>query len=260
MKGNKDNIYLVLEGPGKGGKDTIAKYLGERFEEKGFKVVQTFEPGGTERGNLIRQSLFQLKREGKLTPEEEMMLVYEARRFSMEEVVMPAMASQEKTVVIGCRNYLSTFVYQQTSGMPYEHILDYHKKQYVDRGFSTPDLNLMILITPETAAKRLGMVGSDGDAFDELGFEFLKKVSLGYGELAYKALRRPGSLIGPVQVIENNFFPKPEVAAEVIKGFQESAWRMVGNYFDLFEEDTEGKEARLVYRSVSPMERSRMRR
>ena len=260
MKGNQENIYLVLEGPGKGGKDTVAKYLGEKFIEKGFKVIQTFEPGGTERGNLIRQSLFQLKREGKLTPEEEVMLVYEARRYSMEEVVMPALTSDEKTVVIGCRNYLSTFVYQQTSGMSYEHILDYHKFQYVDKGFPTPDLNLMILITPETAARRVGMVGSDGDYFDEQGFEFLKKISLGYGELAYKALRRPGTIIGPVQVIENNFFPEPEVAAEVIRGFQESAWRMVGNYFDLFEEDTEGKEPGLVYRRVSPMEHYRLRR
>lgn len=260
MKGNRENIYLVLEGPGKGGKDTVAKYLRDRFEEKGFRVVPTFEPGGTDRGNLIRQSLFQLKREGRLTPEEEMMLVYEARKYSMEEVVMPALASEVKTVVIGCRNYLSTFVYQQMSGMPFEHILDYHRLQYVNKGFPTPDLNLMILITRETAAKRLGMVGSDGDAFDEMGFEFLEKVSQGYTELAYKALRRPGTLIGPVQVIENNFFPKPEESAEVIRGFQESAWRMVGNYFDLFEEDREGKESGLVYRSVSPMERSRMRR
>jgi dTMP kinase len=260
MKGNKDNIYLVLEGPGKGGKDTVCKYLSEKFRSKGFKVIETFEPGGTERGNLIRQSLFELKRAGKLTPEEEMMLVYEARRFSMEEVVMPAMTNQEKTVVIGCRNYLSTFVYQQASGMRYENILDYHKHEYVGRGFPTPDLTLMILVEAEMAARRLGMIGSDGDSFDEQGFEFLKNVSMGYGELAYRTLRRPNNLVGPVMTIENNYFPEPEVAAEVIRGFQESAWRMVGNYFDLFEEDTEGKEPGLVYHRVSPMQRSRMRR
>lgn len=260
MKGHVENIYLVIEGPGKGGKDTVGKYLGEQFEKKGFKVVHTFEPGGTEKGMMIRERLFEEKRKGLLTPMDEVAMVYEARKYSMEEVVMPALMSEEKTVIIGSRNYLSTFVYQEATGLSYETILNYHKENYIKRGFPTPDLSLIIHVNAEVAARRLGMIGSDGDAFDEQGFEFLKNVSMGYGELAYRTLRRPNKLVGPILMMENNYKPDEEIKAEFIRGFQETAWRKVGNYFDLFEEDTEGKEAGLVYRSVSPMERSRMRR
>ena len=259
MKGNRENIYLVLEGPGKGGKDTAAKYLGDRFKEKGFRVIQTYEPGGTDRGNLIRQKLFEKKRKGLLTPVDEMRMVYEARRYSMEEVVMPALASIDKTVVIGSRNYLS-FVYQMIAGVPYDQIMDYHRAEYVERGYPTPDLTLMIMVNPEVVAERLKEIGSMGDAFDEQGMEFLRQISLGYGELAYRALRRPWKLIGPVITIENNYQPSPEMKEAVIGDFCRSAWQSVGDYFGFFDKDKEGKEAGLVYRRVSPMERSRMRR
>jgi dTMP kinase len=191
MKGNPNNIYLVVEGPGKSGKDTVEPCLVEQLKNKGFEVVKTFEPGGTEKGMEIRKRLFEEKRKGNLRPIDELVMLYEAREYSMTEVVMPAMASTKKTAVLGLRNFLSSRVYQEATGTPTSVILDYHKKHYVDKGYPTPDLTLMMMVTAETAARRLGMVGSGGDAFDEQGFEFLKKISWGYGELAYQMMRRP---------------------------------------------------------------------
>jgi len=124
-----------------------------------------------------------------------------------------------------------------------------------------PDLTLLMLVDYKVAARRLGYIGSDGDAFDELGMEFLKQISIGYGDMAYQSMRGRGQLLGrlEVMVIQNNLMPEEHLTAEAVCGIQGYAWRKVEEYFGL-DEEAEGNEPGLEYHRISPLERSRMRR
>ena len=53
----KRGLFITLEGPEGGGKSTQAEKLGGYLRQKGFDVILTIEPGGTEVGNKIRELL-----------------------------------------------------------------------------------------------------------------------------------------------------------------------------------------------------------
>jgi len=107
-----DARFIVLEGVEGSGKSTQVRLLAGALARAGQEVVTTFEPGATEAGREIRQTL--LGRPIALTPLAEMFLFCADRAQHVHELIRPALEAGK--VVISDRYELSTVVYQGYAG------------------------------------------------------------------------------------------------------------------------------------------------
>ncbi len=186
------NLYIVADGLGGAGKDTVLKNLRGYFLEKNYRVVMTFEPGGTPEADRLRAELFECKKRGTITPVEELGYVFAARAMNMREIVLPALASSEPTVVLKGRDYLSSFIYQVASGASRDLLVNYYRKEYEAVGFPRPDLRLLLLLSTEEAMRRRYGDGFNGDGFDMQSREYWQSVAMGYYNEATDIARGQG--------------------------------------------------------------------
>jgi dTMP kinase len=101
-------VFIVLEGGEGSGKSTQAAILARRLRAEPREVVETFEPGGTARGALLRSVL--LHDETDLDPRAELLLLAADRAQHVSELVEPALA--RGAVVVCDRFSPSSLVYQ----------------------------------------------------------------------------------------------------------------------------------------------------
>ena len=109
MSGTHSRGLLVsIEGGEGAGKSTVLHAIRDLLAERGFDVVLTREPGGTEAGEAIRQLLLDPARD--LVPEAELLLMFAARAQLVREVVLPALA--RGAAVLTDRFTDASFAYQ----------------------------------------------------------------------------------------------------------------------------------------------------
>jgi len=104
MKGK----FIVFEGNDGSGKSTQILKVEKYLKEKGYKVVTTREPGGTEVGYRIRKLL--LDPAYKMDGLTEALLLAADRNEHVKNVLIPAL--EDGYVVICDRYILSSIVYQ----------------------------------------------------------------------------------------------------------------------------------------------------
>lgn len=219
--GTKRNLYIVADGLGGAGKDTVLKNLREYFLEKDFRVVMTFEPGGTPEADKLRAELFERKKNGAITFAEELDYVFAARAMNMREVVLPALVSSEPTVVLKGRDYLSSFIYQVASGASRDLLLNYYRNEYEFAGFPRPDLRLLLLLSTEEAMRRRYGAGFDGDGFDMQSREYWQSVAMGYYNEATDIARSQGLFWRETKIVDAKH-PVEVVCGEarrIVEGF-----------------------------------------
>lgn len=174
------NLYVNLEGPPGTGKDTQSIKIKDYFTKIGIHAEIINEPSkekGTIGRDVIRENY--LKR-NDIGPHAMMGAYYADRMVKRIVEYNPALL---KGIVIGNRNYLSTAVYQTQvqKGLSVEEFLQYHT--LCKPALAVPDLNIIMDITPEEAAKRrFGDANSTLDRFEK-DIETIRKTCEGYKEL-----------------------------------------------------------------------------
>jgi dTMP kinase len=193
-------MFVTFEGVDGSGKSTQARLLAERLRAEGREVVLTREPGGTELGERLRETLLWGKE--AIAPWAEAALFAAARGQLVDEVVRPALASGADVV---CERYLdSSLAYQGIArGLGVERVLELNL--LVTSGI-LPDRTFLIAVPPEEAAAR-----QDGepDRIEREGLEFAAEVDRAYRELARIFAQR-------VVVVDGT--QNPEDIAETIHG------------------------------------------
>lgn len=106
-------MFISFEGGEGAGKTTLINHLCDKLTQSGKKVLKTIAPGGTRAGALIRHILLD-KKEIPLAYRAELLLFLADRAQHVEEVILPALASQ--TVVLCDRFNDSTLAYQGVRG------------------------------------------------------------------------------------------------------------------------------------------------
>jgi dTMP kinase len=171
----KDGVFIVLEGGEGSGKSTQSAILARRLRGEGRDVVETFEPGGTARGALLRSVL--LDDETPLDSRSELLLMAADRAQHVSELIAPAVA--RGAIVVCDRFSPSTLVYQGVArGLGVEAV------EAVDRfaaAGTQPDVVVVLDVSEKVAHERLPEAS---DRFERAGTEFHAAVRGAYRDLA----------------------------------------------------------------------------
>lgn len=190
MKG----LFISIEGPDGSGKSTQIKLLRDYLQNKGYDIVLTREPGGTQISEKIRNII--LDKENKSMHSRTEALLYAASRAQhVEEIIKPAL--KENKIVICDRFVDSSLIYQGIGrGLGIENIYDLNLFAMQD---VIPDLTLLFDIDMCRAKKRKENRGNLDRLESEKG-TFHKDVFNGYKKLKdlypkrIKTVRANGSI------------------------------------------------------------------
>jgi len=179
------SLFITFEGIEGSGKTTQLEMLKEHLEWKGYKVLATREPGGTDIGERIRAILLNKVGEA-IVPWAELLLYVASRAQLVEEVIRPGL--EEGKIVLCDRFSDSTVVYQG-----YARGLDLETINNINRlavGGIKPDITFILDCPPEEGLRRAwGRVdtvkeGDKEDRFERFSLKFHNRVRVGYLKLA----------------------------------------------------------------------------
>lgn len=203
MKGK----FITVEGSDGSGKTTFINSATEYLVKKGYKVITTREPGGTEFSEKVRELLFDSSNE--IDAKTESLLFCVSRRDHIIKKIIPYV--EEGYIVICDRFVDSSIAYQSYGrGINKQDIIDINK--YTTDGLE-PDLTLYFSVDVEVGLSRTK--GRDeNNRMDNESLKFYKEVKRGYDELSNDYKER-------IKVIDaNRSYEKVEKDAfKILEGF-----------------------------------------
>jgi dTMP kinase len=191
-------MFITFEGPDGSGKTTQARMLVERLRQRGYDVLLTREPGGTEIGDQIRAVLHDSENTA-MDARTEILLYSASRAQHVAQLIRPALAAGK--IVVSDRYADSTYAYQG-----YGRGLDLEMLRMVTQ-FATdglmPDLTIYLDLSPEEGLRRRRAGDEEWNRLDGESLAFHRRVHAGYQELIR---RSPGrwvvvDAVGPVEAL-----------------------------------------------------------
>ena len=206
MKG----LFITLEGGDGAGKSTQISNIRSFFEEKGFVVVHTREPGGTAIGEKLRAILLD-KNNDEMDPVAEMLIYAASRAQIVAEVIRPAL--DEGKVVICDRFTDSSVAYQG-----YGRGLGGMVAEVNARATSglEPDITFWLDIDPESGKERARQTG-EPDRLELEAMDFHYRLYEGYKTLAQEnpeRIKRIDATKTPGEMKEDIFAHLEKLCAE----------------------------------------------
>ncbi len=183
MTDNDDTrgFLITFEGSEGSGKSTQISRIADRFEDAGYDVVVTREPGGTPIGEEIRHILMHASESENMTPETELLLFAASLAQLVREVINPAV--QEGKIVLCDRFMDSTTVYQGVARNIQSEPVSLINQFAV--GNMVPDVTVVIDLDAEIGLSRVKHRANDlPDRMEQENIKFYQKVRNGYLMLA----------------------------------------------------------------------------
>jgi len=170
-------MFITFEGPDGSGKTTQARMLVEYLQARGYPVIYTREPGGTEISEQIREVILST-RNLAMQNETEVLLFSAARAQIVAELIRPALAAGK---IVVCDRYAdSTLAYQGYGlGLDLEALRAITK--FATRGL-VPDLTFYIDVPVQVGLERRHQ--GETNRLDQKDVEYHARVREGYLELA----------------------------------------------------------------------------
>ena len=190
-------LFITMEGTDGAGKTTQINRLAQYFEDMGYKVICTREPGGTP----ISEN------NTEMTDMTEALLYAAARAQHVEEVILPAL--KEGDIVISDRFVDSSVVYQGFARSIGERLIKNINKYAV--GDLEPDITFFLKLKPEDGLARK-REQAELDRLEAEKFSFHQRVYDGYVRLSKRCKNR-------IQVI-NALKSVDEIHDEIVKGIE----------------------------------------
>ena len=192
----EQGFFITLEGTDGAGKSTQMKYLKEFFQDRGYSVVLTREPGGTIISEKIRELILDNAHE-EMHEKSEALLYAAARAQHVEEVILPAL--KQGKVVLCDRFVDSSIVYQgkaRSLGMDKVQAIN----EFATGGLS-PNLTLWFDLPVEEGLKRVSS-GGEADRLEKEALQFHQRVYEGYRELQQREPHRIKAIDGSKSIDE----------------------------------------------------------
>jgi dTMP kinase len=172
--------FIALEGGEGAGKSTQLKRLAEALRGRGFEVVETREPGGSDGAERIRQLLLDGPEE-RWTAEAEALLFAAARADHVARTIRPAV--ERGAWVLSDRFLDSSLAYQGGAlGLGIECVRALHA---FGSGGYLPDRTLLFVLPPGEGEARLRVRDAAGsDRIGSRDAAFHARVATAFGALA----------------------------------------------------------------------------
>jgi len=181
MKG----IFISFEGIEGTGKSTQARLLAEHLREKGYRVIQTMEPGGTRISLKIRELLLSMESR-EMDHVAELLLYNAARVQHIKEIIVPAL--ERGDIVITDRFSDSTVAYQgHARGIDLQLI---ESLDMIATNKLRPDITILFDIDVGTGLARNKKLGKN-DRLELEDISFHEEVRKGFLQIA---AREPGRI------------------------------------------------------------------
>lgn len=170
-------LYITFEGGDGAGKTTQAELLGSWLENRGYEVVRTRDPGGTELGRAVRELLLH----GNHVDERAEALLYAADRAqNIAEIVRPAL---DRGAAVVQDRYIDSSLAYQGAGRELPSAEIRELSEWATQGL-WPGLTVLLDVTPELAASRRDAAGQRADRLEREAVEFHNRVREGFLALA----------------------------------------------------------------------------
>ena len=170
---------ISFEGPEGSGKSTQIKRLSEKLIEMGEQVICVREPGGTQLGESIRQTL-QSTDSPPLSNASELLLFMSSRAQLVNEVILPAL--QEGKWVL-CDRFVDSSVAYQGYGRGEDIPLIERLNYYATQGL-LPSLTILLELNVNTCFERLTRryceINGEKDRIESESIDFHQRVIDGY--------------------------------------------------------------------------------
>lgn len=176
----RQGLFITLEGVDGVGKTTQALLLKECLEQKGHRVLHTFEPGGTNLGGQIRQLLLNPEHQ-ELHSMTEILLYAADRAQHVFEIVLPAL--QEGHTVI-CERFIDSSIAYQGYGLG----LDIEAIGTINHwasGGLVPDFTIYFDADPAESLTK-----TKGDRIEQRTLDYYERVRNGFLAIAHREPER----------------------------------------------------------------------
>jgi len=174
-------FFITFEGPDGSGKTTQIGMLKDYLSMKGYEVLITREPGGTQVGEQIRNILLDIKYSG-MDETCEMLLYAAARAEHVNKLIKPALI--EGKIVLCDRFVDSSYAYQGFGRDLGIEIVE-QVNQIALSGIY-PDLTILLNVKPELGLARSITAKGNADRLENENIEFHEKVRLGFETLSVR--------------------------------------------------------------------------
>jgi len=171
-------VFISFEGIDGVGKSTQIRFVEDYLRDKGKSVLTTFEPGGTDLGQEIRNLL--LHRKGDVAPRSEALLYAADRAHHVATKIRPALASGQ--VVITDR-YLDSSVAYQGAGRKLSAEEVRNISLWAVDGL-LPDLTILLDLDAAKARERRNKTGQEEDRLEREQVDFFEAVRAEYLKLS----------------------------------------------------------------------------
>ncbi len=181
--------FITFEGGEGAGKSTQARLLAERLRAAGHEVVETREPGGTKRGEEIREFLLSGAARD-FGPMGEAVLFCAARDHHVNDLIRPALT--RGNWVLCDRFSDSTAAYQGAAGGVRPALV--RALERIAVADNVPDLTLILDVPPEAGLKRAAERNAEGgigpDRFEGMELRFHEALRACFLQIAEEAPQR----------------------------------------------------------------------
>jgi len=171
----KKGYFITFEGGDGAGKSTQIKKLMEHLQSKGFDVILTREPGGTDIGEKIRQIILDPEN-SEMDAVTEAMLYAASRAQHVAQVIKPAI--DEGKIVI-CDRFIDSSIAYQGYGRGLGDSIGIINSYAV--GDYMPHKTFLLKLKPQVGNKRIS--GREKDRIELEAVSFHQKVYDGYEAL-----------------------------------------------------------------------------
>ncbi len=167
--------FITIEGTDGSGKTTIIKYIEQYLIEKGYNVVITREPGGTEVSEKIRDILLNFNVDAKT----EALLFAASRREHILNKILPEL---EKGSIVLCDRFLDSSIAYQGYGrnLKIDDIIDINN--YILESLM-PDVTLYFDVDINLGISRTKK-RDDNNRLDSEKIDFYTRIKEGYDNIA----------------------------------------------------------------------------